>query len=222
MKQIRVLLADEHTLERSGIRALLEKVPEVETVAEAGDGREALRLIKLHQPDVALIDIALPKLNGVEVAARVGKDFPGVRVIILSTYASEEYVWQALRSNAVGYLLKSAEAADLEQAIKAAARGETYLSPSISRQVISDYERRADSEGLRLDRLTPRQREVLQLIAEGHTTKAIARILKISVKTVETHRAQLMERLGIYDVAGLVRYAIQIGLSSLDGYSPPK
>jgi DNA-binding NarL/FixJ family response regulator len=216
------LLADEHTLERSGIRALLEKVPEVETVAEAGDGREALRLIKLHQPDVALIDIALPKLNGVEVAAHVGKDFPGVRVIILSTYAGEGYVWQALRSTAVGYLLKSAEAADLEQAIKAAARGEIYLSPSISRQAVEDYERHANGDGARLDRLTPRQREVLQLIAEGYTTKAIAEILKISVKTVETHRAQLMERLDIYDVAGLVRYAIQIGLSKLDGYNPPK
>jgi DNA-binding NarL/FixJ family response regulator len=217
VKPIRVLLADEHTLERSGIRALLEKVPEVETVAEAGDGREALRLIKLHQPDVALIDIALPKLNGVEVSARVGKDFPGVRVVILSMYASEGYVWQALRSNAVGYLLKSAEAADLEQAIKTAARGETYLSPSISRQVIQDYARHADNNGTQLDRLTPRQREVLQLIAEGYTTKAIAQMLKISVKTVETHRAQLMDRLGIHDVAGLVRYAIQIGLSKLEG-----
>jgi len=217
VKPIRVLLADEHTLERSGIRALLEKVPEVETVAEAGDGREALRLIKLHQPDVALIDIALPKLNGVEVAARVGKDFPGVRVVILSMYASEGYVWQALRSNAVGYLLKSAEAADLEQAIKTVARGETYLSPSISRQMIQDYARHADNNGTQLDRLTPRQREVLQLIAEGYTTKAIAQILKISVKTVETHRAQLMDRLGIHDVAGLVRYAIQIGLSKLEG-----
>lgn len=217
MKQIRVLLADEHTLVRGGIRALLEKVPEVEIVAETGDGFEALRLIKLHQPDVALIDIALPKLNGLEVAARVGKNFPSRRVIILSTYTSEGHVWQALRASAVGYLLKSAEAADLEQAIKAAARGETYLSPSISRQVIRDYARHADGEETQLDRLTPRQREVLQLIAEGYATKAIAQILNISVKTVETHRAQLMNRLGIHDVAGLVRYAIQIGLVKLDG-----
>jgi DNA-binding NarL/FixJ family response regulator len=217
VKQIRVLLADEHTLVRSGIRALLEKVPEVEIVAEAGDGREALHLIKLHQPDVALIDMALPKLNGLEVAARVGKNFPGVRITILSMYASDGHVWQALRSGAVGYLLKSAEIADLEQAIKAAARGETYLSPPISRQVIKDYARHADNEGTQSDRLTPRQREVLQLIAEGYTTKAIAQGLKISVKTVETHRAQLMERLGIHDVAGLVRYAIQIGLVKLEG-----
>jgi DNA-binding NarL/FixJ family response regulator len=217
VKQIRVLLADEHTLVRSGIRALLERIPEVEVVAEAGDGRETLRLIKSHQPDVALMDIALPKLNGLEVAARVGKDVPGVRVILLSIYAGEEDVWQALRSGAVGYLLKSAKAADLEQAIKSAARGEIYLSPPISRQAIKDYVPRADSEGTRLDRLTPRQREVLQLIAEGHTTKAIAQILKISVKTVETHRAQLMERLDIHDVAGLVRYAIRIGLLKLEG-----
>ena len=217
MKQIRVLLADEHTLERSGIRALLEKVPEVEIVAEAGDGREALRLIELHQPDVALIDLALPKLHALEVVTRVGKAHPGVRVIILSTYASEGRVWQALRSGAVGYLLKSAEAADLEQAIKTAARGETYLSPPLSREAIEDYARHTNGEGTQPDRLTPRQREVLQLIAEGYSTKAIADILKISVKTVETHRAQLMERLDIHDVAGLVRYAFQTGLLQLEG-----
>lgn len=212
MKPIRVLLADDHTLVRSGIRALLERVPEVQIVAEANDGQEALRLIKGHQPDVALIDIVMPRLNGLEVAARVAKDFPNVRVIILSMYASEEYVWQALSAGAAGYLLKGAELAELALAIKAAHRGETYLSPPISKQVIKDYVRRVGGEETLLERLTPRQREILQLIAEGATTKAIAETLRISVKTVETHRAQLMERLAIHDVAGLVRYAVKIGL----------
>lgn len=216
MKPIRVLLADDHTLVRNGIRALLERVPEIQIVAEADDGREAMRLIKEHQPDIALMDIVMPGLNGLEVAARVTKDFPNVRVIILSMYASEEYVWQALRLGATGYLLKGANSTDLEQAVRAVERGETYLSPPISQQVIKDYVQRTDSEGTIFERLTPRQREVLQLIAEGHTTKVIAQILEISVKTVETHRAQLMERLGIYDVAGLVRYAIRIKLVKLE------
>lgn len=216
MKPIRVLLADDHTLVRSGIRALLERVPEIRIVAEADDGREAMRLIKEHQPDVALMDIVMPGLNGLEVAARVAKDFPNVRVIILSMYASEEYVWRALRSGAAGYLLKGANSTDLEQAVKAVERGETYLSPPISQQVIKDYVQRTGGEGTIFERLTPRQREVLQLIAEGHTTKVIAQILEISVKTVETHRAQLMDRLGIYDVAGLVRYAIRFKLVRLE------
>jgi len=216
VKPIRVLLADDHTLVRSGIRALLERVPEVQIVAEANDGQEALRLIKGHQPDVALIDIVMPRLNGLEVAARVAKDFPNVRVIILSMYASEEYVWQALSAGAAGYLLKGANTADLEQAVKAVERGETYLSPPISKQVIKDYVQRAGGEGTLFERLTPRQREVLQLIAEGYTAKAIAQMLKVSVKTIETHRAQLMDRLGIYDVAGLVRYAIRIKLVNLE------
>jgi DNA-binding NarL/FixJ family response regulator len=216
VKPIRVLLADDHTLVRNGIRALLERVPEVQIVAEASDGREALRLIEGHQPDVALIDIAMPKLHGLEVALRVAKDFPKVRVIILSMYAGEEYVWQALRSGATGYLLKSANTIDLEQAIKVVARGETYFSPPMTKQVIMDYEQRTDGKATLLERLTPRQREVLQLIAEGQTTKAIAQMLNVSVKTVETHRAQLMERLGIHDVAGLVRYAIRVGLVNLE------
>lgn len=195
---------------------MLERVPEVQIVAEANDGREAIRLIEGHQPDVALIDIVMPGLNGLEVAARVAKDFPNVRIIILSMYESEEYVWRALRSGAAGYLLKGASATDLEHAVKAVGRGETYLSPPITEQVIRDYVQRVGDEENIFERLTPRQREVLQLIAEGHTTKAIARILEISVKTVETHRAQLMERLGIYDIAGLVRYAVRIKLVKLE------
>lgn len=212
MKPIRVLLADDHTLVRAGIRALLDKLPDVQVVAEATDGRDALSLVKAHQPHLVLMDIAMPGLNGLEATRRMVKEFPNISVLILSMHVSEEYVWQALRAGAAGYLLKGAELAELALAIKAVARGETYLSPPISKQVIRDYVRRVGGEETLLERLTPRQREILQLIAEGATTKAIAETLHLSVKTVETHRAQLMERLGIHDVAGLVRYAVKIGL----------
>jgi DNA-binding NarL/FixJ family response regulator len=212
VKTVRVLLADDHTLVRAGIRALLDKLPEVQVVAEATDGRAALNLVKTHQPHVVLMDIAMPGLNGLEATRRMVKEFPGTNVLILSMHASEEYVWQALRGGAAGYLLKGAELAELALAIKAVTSGETYLSPPISKQIIRDYVRRVGGEETLLERLTPRQREILQLIAEGTTTKNIGMALKISVKTVETHRAQLMERLDIHDVAGLVRYAIKIGL----------
>jgi len=213
MKPIRVVLADDHALVRAGFRSLLETLPGIEVIAEAGDGREALQLTLTHHPDVVLMDIAMPGMNGLEVTARVAKQAPNVRVIILSMHADEEYVWQALRAGAGGYLLKEASMAELELAIKAATRGETYLSPAISKQV-ADYIRRTGDKAGALEQLTPRQREILQLIAEGHSTKKIAHTLQVSVKTVETHRAQLMERLGIHDVAGLVRYAIRMGLVS--------
>lgn len=212
MKPIRVLLAEDHTLVRAGIRALLQNLDDVQVVAEAGDGREALRLIQIHQPDVVLMDIAMAGLNGLEATARISREFPRVRVVILSMYVSEEYVLQALRAGAVGYLLKDAGTAELELAIRAVARDETYLSPVVSKHVVADYVRRVGGEPSSLERLTRRQREILQLIAEGRSTQEIAQLLNISVKTVETHRSQLMERLGIHDVAGLVRYAIRVGL----------
>ncbi|MDR3573080.1 MAG: response regulator transcription factor [Anaerolineaceae bacterium] len=219
MSVIRVLLADDHNLVRAGIRSLIQELSGIEVIAEASDGREALSLIEIHRPDVVLMDIAMAGLNGLEATARVVRDFPEVRVIMLSMHANEEYVWQALRSGAAGYMLKDAGTSELELAIKAVARGETYLSPPISKHVIEDYIQRVGgepdkekSEGPLSDRLTQRQREILQLIAEGHTTQAIAQELNISVKTVETHRMQLMERLDIHDIAGLVRYAIRIGL----------
>jgi DNA-binding NarL/FixJ family response regulator len=223
MSVIRVLLADDHNLVRAGIRSLIQDLSGIEVIAEASDGREALSLIEIHRPDVVLMDIAMSGLNGLEATARVVRDFPTVRVIMLSMHANEEYVWQALRSGASGYLLKDAGTAELELAIKAVARGETYLSPPISKQVIDDYIKRVGGEvdkvkleGALSERLTQRQREILQLIAEGHTTQAIAQELNISVKTVETHRMQLMERLDIHDIAGLVRYAIRIGLIRSD------
>jgi len=215
MKQFRVLLADDHSLVRAGIRYLLQSLPDIEVVAEAGDGREALQLIEQYSPDIVLMDIAMPNLSGLEAAIHVTENFPHVRLIILSMHATEEYVLRALRSGASGYILKDADITELEMAIKAVARGETYISPSVSKHV-TDYVRRVGGGTSPLDRLTMRQREVLQLIAEGHTTQEIAQILEISSKTVETHRAQLMARLDIHDIAGLVRYAIRVGLVALE------
>jgi len=216
MRPIRVLLADDHTLVRAGISALLKKLPGVEVVAEATDGREALALVKAHLPDLVLMDISMAGLNGLEATARITKEHPEVRVLMLSAHANEDYVKQALRAGAAGYLLKDAAIFELELAVQAVARGETYLSPAVSKLVIADYLHRVGSEANPLDVLTPRQREILQLIAEGHSTKEIARLLHVSAKTVETHRTQLMERLDIHDVAGLVRYAIRAGVLSPD------
>lgn len=212
MRPIRVLLAEDHTLVRAGIRALLEQMEGVTVVAEASDGRTALDQIAACQPDVVLMDIAMAGLNGLEATRRLANEFPRVRVIILSVHAEKEYVRQALRAGAAGYLLKDAATVELELAIRAVARGETYLSPTVSKYVLDDYVQHLLAEPQPLDCLTPRQREILQLIAEGHSTREIARLLTLSVKTVETHRAQLMERLGVHDIAGLVRYAIRSGL----------
>jgi len=208
----RVLLADDHALVRVGIRSLLSTIAGFDVVGEAGTGHEALELADKLRPHVVLMDIAMPGINGLDATARLVERHPEVRVIILSMHASEEYALQALRAGAAGYLLKDADLLELERAIVAVARGETYLSPAISKHVIADYKRRVAEQPEPIDRLTPRQREVLRLIAEGLSTKEIAFKLGLSVKTVETHRAQLMERLEIRDVAGLVRFAIRSGL----------
>jgi DNA-binding NarL/FixJ family response regulator len=212
MSNITIILADDHTLLRAGIRSLLEKMQGVKVVGEAGDGREALNLVKTHQPNIVLMDIAMAGLNGLEATARIAREYPQVRVIILSMHANEEYVLQTLRAGAAGYLLKDAATAELELAIQAVARQDTYLSPAISKRVIEDYLGRTTGQKTPADQLTPRQREILQLIAEGKTTKEMAFVLTLSVKTVETHRTQLMERLGIHDVPGLVRHAMRMGL----------
>jgi DNA-binding NarL/FixJ family response regulator len=212
MAPIRIVLADDHTLFRAGIRALLADIVQGEVVGEASDGHEALRLVGQHRPDVLVLDIGMAGLNGLEVTAQVALQYPDVRVLILSMHAHEEYVLQALRAGAAGYVLKDADTLELELALKAVVRGEIYLSPAVSRQVVTGYVQHADATADDVERLSTRQRETLQLIAEGHTTQEIAYLLGISVKTVEKHRAQLMERLGIHDVAGLVRYAIRAGL----------
>jgi len=217
MKPIRVLLADDHQLVRAGIRVLLQALRGVEVVAEAGDGREALRLIAAHHPDVVLMDIMMPAMNGLEATTRAAKEFPETRVIMLSVNATEEYVLQSLRAGAAGYLLKNISPEELETAIRAVARGERYLATAVSKHVIQAYLQRVGPEANSLERLTPRQREVLQLVAEGATTKEIGRKLGLSVKTVEMHRGQLMDALNIHDVAGLVRYAIRMGVIASDG-----
>jgi DNA-binding NarL/FixJ family response regulator len=212
MKPLRVVLADDHTLMRAGLRGLLEELDGIDVVAEADDGQQALRLIEQLRPELALLDISMPKLNGLEVTAQVTKHFPQTRVLILSMHSTEEYARQAIRAGAAGYLLKGAKPTELALAIQAIAKGEMYFSPSVSKHLVSDYVRLAESERSPLDRLTQRQREVLQLIAEGHARKAIAQKLNISTKTFDTLRLQLMKRLDIHENAGLVRFAVEVGL----------
>jgi len=214
MTPVRVLLADDHALVRAGIRALLESLEGIAVVAEAGNGGEVLELARKHRPDVVLLDISMPGIGGLEASAQLKQELPEVRVVMLSMHANEEYVLQALRAGAVGYMLKDSATAELELALQAVMQGETYLSPPISKQVVEGYVQRVGAEQPAADHLTPRQRQVLQLIAEGLSTKEIAYRLELSVKTVETHRAQLMERLQIRDIAGLVKYAIRNGLVS--------
>jgi len=214
MNPIRILLADDHALVRAGIRTLLEKIPNVEVVGEASTGRQALEMVKTRLPNLVFMDIAMAELGGLEALPRITKDFPGVRVIILSAHANEEYVIRALRGGAAGYMLKDAATTELELAITSVSEDKTYLSPSISRPVIDSYLERVGGQLSPLEQLTPRQREILQLIAEGKNTKDIASGLDVSVKTIESHRLQLMERLNIHDIPGLVRYAIRSGLVS--------
>lgn len=216
MMPVRVLLADDHTLVRAGLRKLLEAVPDLEVVGEASDGLALIALVAKLQPDLVLMDIAMPGLNGLDATARVMKEWPATRVLILSMHQNEEYVRQALRYGAAGYLLKDAAPMELDLALKSVLRGDTYLSPAVSKGVLSDYIERLRGDAETGELLTPRQREVLQLIAEGQSTKEIARRLELSVKTVDTHRSQLMQQLNIHEVAGLVRYAIRAGLVSTD------
>jgi DNA-binding NarL/FixJ family response regulator len=210
---IRVILADDHTLVRAGIRALLEKLPRVTVIAEAGDGRETLELVRQHQPEVVVMDVAMPGLNGLDAAERLTTEFPNVRVIILSMHQNEEYVLRALKAGVAGYLLKKAATTELETALQHVLRGERYLSRQIAGRLPESFL----ADGLAnlkspLEQLTDRQREILQLIAEGQNTKQIADRLQISPKTVEYHRTKLMSALNVYDVPGLVRFALRVGL----------
>ncbi|HEY5041484.1 MAG TPA: response regulator transcription factor [Verrucomicrobiae bacterium] len=212
-KLINVILADDHTLVRAGIRALLEKLPAVKVIGEAGDGREVLNLVKAQPPDVVLMDIAMPGLNGLEAAERMARDFPDVRIIILTMHDNEEYVLRALKAGVAGYLLKKSATAELETALHQVLRGEIYLSREISTQLNKKF----PLQGIigrksALEQLTGRQREVLQLIAEGQNTKGIGDILKVSPKTVEYHRMKLMAGLNLHDIPGLVRFALRVGL----------
>jgi DNA-binding NarL/FixJ family response regulator len=207
----RIVLADDHALVRSGIRALIEQIPELTVVGEAANGREALQLVADLHPDLALVNISMPDLNGIELTRLITTEHPSTRVIVLSLHADDEYVRRAFAVGAAGYVVKTAAREELELAIRAVARGGVWLDPSISRALVEALVRGEVPAGP-FELLTPRQREVLQLVAEGHSTKQIAQELGLSVKTVETHRMQLMRRLGVDNVAGLVRAAVRLGI----------
>ncbi len=211
---MKILLADDHAMLRAGLRAILDAQPDMRVVAEAADGREALALAADLHPDLILLDIAMPGLNGLEALLRLKQVAPRARVIVLSMYATEEYVVRALRNGALGYLLKDSTSTELLNAVRAADRGERYLCPPLTAEVVENYLRRQSpgEENSLLDRLTPREREILQLLAEGHSTQAIANTLRLSPKTVETHRANLMDKLNLYEIASLTRFAIRAGL----------
>ncbi len=218
MNSVRVILADDHKLVRAGIKSLLENSDGVEVVGEADNGREAVKLTGELKPDMVFLDIAMPELNGLQAAEMIKKDYPDVAVVILSMYLDEEYVIQALKAGASGYLLKDSAPDELRLALDTIMNGKVYVSPVIPPELIEEYKERlrhasSPEEAIRKkEELTSRQKEVLQLVAEGNSTRAIAEKLFISVKTVETHRAQIMKKLGINDVPGLVRYAIKRGI----------
>ncbi|HYC62334.1 MAG TPA: response regulator transcription factor [Thermoanaerobaculia bacterium] len=212
MTTIRVVLADDHILVRGGIRTLLEEIGGVEVVGEADDGYAVLSLVERHRPQVVLLDIGMPGMSGLEAVPRLLQIDPTVCVVMLSMHKGEEYVLAALRAGAHGYLLKDAAIPELELAIHAVARGETYLSPAVSRTVVNDYLRRAGAIADAVAALTPRQREILRLVAIGGTSKEIASRLGVSYRTVEAHRMNLMRRINVRDTAGLVRYALKAGL----------
>jgi DNA-binding NarL/FixJ family response regulator len=221
MSQIRVLLADDHALVLAGIRALVEEIEGTRIVAEANNGRDAVALVRQHKPDLVIMDISMRELNGIEATAQIKAEMPSSRVLILSMHTTEDFVRRAIRAGASGYLVKDSAPLDLRMAIAAVMRDEIYLSPRVSKHVVAGFlngqPQQAESS---MDALTARQREILQLIAEGKSTKEIAFQLNVSVKTVETHRAALMERLDIHDVAGLVLYAVRHGLISVDRADP--
>ncbi len=212
---VRVLLAEDHLLVRAGIRALLGSLPGIEVVGEVTSGAEVMGAVETLSPDVALMDISMPGMNGLEATRRLSDDHPEVRVIIVSMHASEDYVARALKAGARGYLTKASAAQELERALSAVMAGGQYIDSHISRAALETYLRRMD-DGREADVLTARQREILQMIAESLGTKEIAYRLGVSTKTVETHRKLLMDRLNIHDVAGLVRYAIRTGVVSSD------
>ena len=212
--KLHLILADDHALVRAGLRMLVEAMPDVVVLGEAADGYEAIALVEKHHPQMVLMDIAMPGLNGLEATQRITKQWPDVKVVMLSMHQDDQYVRQALKMGASGYLLKDSATTELAVAVRAVLRGETYLSPGASKGVMADYVQRLRSDDSSEVHLTPRQREVLQLIAEGCSTKEVAQRLDLAVKTVETHRTLLMKQLDVHEVAGLVRYAVRAGIVS--------
>ncbi|HKB06992.1 MAG TPA: response regulator transcription factor [Candidatus Polarisedimenticolia bacterium] len=212
----RVLVADDHAIVRQGLRAILDAEARIEVVGEAADGREAVRKALTLVPDIVIMDVSMPRMNGLEATSRIVKESPSIKVVALSMHSSEEYVYSLLKAGAKGYLLKESVSSDLVDAIRAVMDGGTYLHPAISAKVVDGYLKRPQSKTRAgaLEILTPREREILQLIAEGHTNKEIAALLILSVKTIENHRTRIMDKLEIHNVAGLTRYAISHGIST--------
>jgi DNA-binding NarL/FixJ family response regulator len=214
MPRVRILLADDHTVVRQGLRKVLEERPDWEVVAEAGDGREAVRLAEQHKPDVAILDVAMPLLNGIEATRQIARRVSGTRILVLSMHADEAYVTQILQAGATGYLLKDSADVDLLQAVSEVAQGKSFFSPSIARVMLDDYVRQLADKGItdRYDSLSEREREIFQLIAEAKTNKEIASLLNVSPSTVETHRAHIMEKLDLHSAAEIVLYAVRRGV----------
>jgi DNA-binding NarL/FixJ family response regulator len=214
MSRIRILLADDHTVVRQGLRKLLEERSDWEVIAEAGDGREAVRLAEQHKPDVAILDVAMPLLNGIEATRQITKRSPATRVLVLSMHADEAYVTQILQAGATGYLLKDSADVDLLKAVGEAAHGRSFFSPAIARVMLDDYVRQLADKGVtdRYEALSEREREIFQLIAEAKTNKEIAALLNVSPSTVETHRAHIMEKLDLHSAAEIVLYAVRRGV----------
>ncbi len=219
MNKIKVLLAEDHTIVRKGIRSLLDAEPDIEVVGEASDGREAVEKVEKLAPDVVLMDITMPQLNGLEATRQIKKLFPEIKVLGLTMYTNEEYIFQLLQAGASGYLVKQSAPAELVSAIQAVYRGDSFLSPLISKTLIDEYLKHSGNTGHQedsYDKLTIREREVLQLLTEGHSNRDIAETLHISLKTVGVHRVNIMEKLNIHNTTELVKYALRKGIISLD------
>lgn len=216
MSKLRILLADDHTLMRQGLRKILEDRPEWTVVAEAGDGRDAVQQALKLQPDVAVLDIGMPLLNGIEATRQIVRRVPGIGVVILSMHAQEPYVIQALQAGARGYLLKDSAGKDLLRAISVVSAGKSFFSPAVASVMLNDYVRRLDRSAVadRYESLSEREREIFQLVAEGRTNKEIATLLSVSPTTIETHRAHILQKLDVHNTAELVLYAVRRGVIS--------
>ncbi len=214
MSKIKVLLAEDHTIVRKGLRSLLDGEADIEVVGEADDGQQAVEKAQLLLPDIVLMDITMPVLNGLEATRQIKELRPQIKVVVLTVHSTVEYVFQILRAGGSGYVIKQAAVSELIQAIRAVYRGDSFLSPSISRQVVDEYGRRAAVMEDKYDKLTAREREVLQMIAEGRTNRQIAGLMHVTVKTVEAHRASLMNKLDLHSIADLTKYALRKGIVS--------